>query len=134
MPSITLRMSDDEHKAWLGHAETLRVPLAIWIRLALNAESDRLAAPKAQPAASKPVGRPGASLDEFLDRFTIGRFESGQRHFRFIVNHYQSLADDELAHAAYEKDLTAFKASGKETLKTQPNLWAYADSKRDEPT
>ena len=131
-------MSDAEHKAWLGHAETLRVPLAIWIRLTLNAESDKLAAPKAQPAASKPVGRPGTSLDEFLDRFSVsdpdgGHFESGQRRYGFIVRRYASLADDELAHAAYEKDLTSFKASGKDTLKAQPNLWTYADTKRHEP-
>lgn len=134
MPTIMLRLDDAEHQATKAAAAAAHLPLATWARVTLLKALD--AAPKAQPADSKPpkaVGRPGVTLDEFLDRFADERFPSGQRRYRYVVDETVH-GDDERAHAENEKDLKAFKASGRQLLKDRPNLWAYTASKRHAPT
>ena len=142
MPSITLRMDAAEHLAWKARADAMRVPLAIWIRLTLNAESDKAAAPKVrnaeaptvEPPAPKAWVKPGPKrqpLDAFLAELQVSDaepFPSGQRRYARVWDS-EGYIGQEGAHAAVELDLIAAYAAGdKPPLKAYPEYKAYRDA------
>lgn len=126
MALIKVLLSSEQHSTLGKLAEGAGLPLATWARVELLKSA--VAAMPVAPAASnapKPVGRPAASNDEFLDRFSDERFASGQRRYRFIAANYPEYADDERAHVENEKDLLAFKRSNKAKLVDRPHFDAY---------
>ena len=129
MPAINIDVTAEQHAAFKAAALASGLSLAAWMRFHLL----KVAAATTQPAAPKPVGRPGLSMDDFLDRFADERFPSGQRRYRYLVSTFPDLADDEAFHRVYEA--ARMPGRGKPDswdMPMQP-IWDYVDKKRHSP-